>query len=318
MSSEQFRSGPGEADDRESDPEISVGRYCLVIGPRQIELHAGETLIGREDACELVVLDSLVSRRHARVLFEDGELSIEDLGSANGTFLNGAKVQGRVPLRPGDRIFIGSFEIDVVWFERDLPASGTFAHDPFDRATPSSGVAVVGKLTKTVAKVSEISEQESWEPVTQRGQRTGDTDLEVIESAGLLAERMFALGRPLVGRDILSGPLNQIRDAATGGRSLDTKTLDAAARYAIKLAQEVFDANWVNLAIEIHLHAGHPMQTETLEQIIALRKKAPIGDDGLIAQYYERVRALMAFMPLGEKVLYAELANVVPRWDEDD
>jgi len=186
--------------------------------------------------------------------------------------------------------------------------------DAVDRATPPSGVAVIGKATKKVAKAAE---PDSWEPVTQQAPRASVTDLEVIESAGLLAERMFARGRPLAGRDILSGPLNQILDAARGGGSLNTKTVDAAARYAIKLAQEVFDANWVNLAIEIHLHAGHSMKMETLEQIIALRKKAPIGDDGLIAQYYERLRALMDFMPLEEKVLYAELANVAPRWDED-
>jgi hypothetical protein len=314
MPSGQFRSGGIDQSESPSDPSGSAGRYCLLIGPRQIELQTGETFIGREDSCEIVIVGPLVSRRHARVLLEEGELCVEDLGSTNGTFLNGAKVQGRVPLRPGDRIFIGSFEIEVLWFDGELPASGTFAGDPSDRATPSSGVAVVGKLT---GKVTKASRPDHWEATTQRGLRPIESDLEAIESAGRLAERMFALGRPLVGRDLLTGPLNQILDAARGGR-LDPRTLDAAGRYAVKLAQEVFDANWVNLAIEIHLHAGHPMKTETLEQIIALRKKAPIGDDVLFAQYHERILALVEFMPLPVRLLYSELVGRAGDSDESD
>lgn len=314
MPSGQFRSGGIDHTEGPSDPKGSAGRYCLLVGSGQIELHA-ETLIGRDVSCQVVIIGPLVSRRHARVLLEDGELTVEDLGSTNGTFLNGAKVQGRVPLRPGDRIFIGSFEMELLWFEGDVPASGTFAGDPSDRATPSSGVAVVGKL---MGKVDKASRPAHWEAATQRGLRPIESDLEAIESAGRLAERMFALGRPFVGRDILSAPLIQILEVARDGRSLAPKTLDAAGRYAVKLAQEVFDAKWVNLAIEIHLHAGHPMKTETLEQIILLRKKAPIGDDVLFAQYHERMHALMEFMPLQARLLYSELVGRTADSDESD
>lgn len=300
MSSGRFRSDGIDAGEADSDPRSSVGRYCLRIGPRQIELQKGEAFVGRDETCRVVVSGALVSRRHARILLEEGELSVEDLGSANGTFVNGAEVQGRVPIRPGDRLFIGSFDIDVGRLEGPSPPSGVTGDNVLDRATPSSGVALARKLSVT-------EDTERAGTVTERGPSRGELDLEAIESAGRLAERMFARGRPLAGRDILSEPLSQILAAVQNGRRLEAHVLDAAGRWAMKLAQEVFDASWLNLAVEIHLVAGYPMKPETLEQIISLRKKAPIGDDELVAQYHARMRAMIGFMPLSERLLYAEL-----------
>ena len=65
-------------------------------------------IIGREDTCGYVLPDRMegASRQHARVTVEGGIVFIEDLNSANGTFLNGKKIQ-RAPLRPGDRVRFG-------------------------------------------------------------------------------------------------------------------------------------------------------------------------------------------------------------------
>jgi len=309
MSSGQFRGGVVGAGENDSEPESSVGRYGVRIGPRQIRLHAGETIIGRDEACQIVVTGGLVSRRHARIVFECGELGIEDLGSTNGTFLNRAAVHGRVPLNPGDRIFVGSSEIEVVWHEGESPESGTFG-DALDRATPSSGVSLA-------ARVAVAPPPDHWGAVTERGVRSA-LDLEAIESAERLAERMFALGRPLAGRDILSEPLNKLLLLARSGQVPEPEIVDAAGRCAMRLAQEVFDANWINLAVEIHLLADHPMRPETLRQVIALRKKAPIGDDELIARYHSQSCGRMQSMTLGERVLYAELADHIPHADYDE
>jgi DNA-binding winged helix-turn-helix (wHTH) protein len=73
-----------------------------------ILLLAGENVLGREGAT--VVLDSpTVSRRHARVVVEGADATIEDLGSKNGTFLNNEGVTSPQPLKDGDRIRVGSF-----------------------------------------------------------------------------------------------------------------------------------------------------------------------------------------------------------------
>jgi hypothetical protein len=70
-------------------------------------------LIGRSDACDVRLEDATVSRRHARLVFRDGAWIVQDLGSKNGTLLNGRLV-GRARLRPGDRIAFAdqAFRVD--------------------------------------------------------------------------------------------------------------------------------------------------------------------------------------------------------------
>ncbi len=72
-------------------------------------------LVGRRTSATLRVASSQVAPRHARIWREpDGELVIEDLGSTNGTTVNGARI-GRVVLHPGDRVrFACGFDFDVV------------------------------------------------------------------------------------------------------------------------------------------------------------------------------------------------------------
>jgi pSer/pThr/pTyr-binding forkhead associated (FHA) protein len=62
--------------------------------------------IGRSPECELVLHDSRVSRRHARLAARDGVLVLTDLGSTNGTMVNGHRVS-EVVLGAGDRIAVG-------------------------------------------------------------------------------------------------------------------------------------------------------------------------------------------------------------------
>ncbi len=66
-----------------------------------------ETIVGRSDGATIAIDEPSISRRHARIVHaEDGRYLIEDLGSRNGTFVNGARVR-RVALESGDRIQLG-------------------------------------------------------------------------------------------------------------------------------------------------------------------------------------------------------------------
>lgn len=64
-------------------------------------------VIGRSRRCELPVPSGTASRRHAEVRFEDGHFVIRDLGSTNGTTVNGELVENARRLEPGDRIDVG-------------------------------------------------------------------------------------------------------------------------------------------------------------------------------------------------------------------
>jgi pSer/pThr/pTyr-binding forkhead associated (FHA) protein len=64
-------------------------------------------VLGRGVACQLVFADDSVSRRHAELRLEDGLWHLRDLGSTNGTWVNGRRVR-EAEVRPGDEIRLGA------------------------------------------------------------------------------------------------------------------------------------------------------------------------------------------------------------------
>lgn len=70
-------------------------------------------LIGRAATNDLVLHDTSVSARHARVVVADGGLWLEDLGSRNGTFVNGVRITQKTKVASGDLIRVGSLELKV-------------------------------------------------------------------------------------------------------------------------------------------------------------------------------------------------------------
>lgn len=73
----------------------------------------GEIVIGRSSELDMVLVEDMVSRRHAKITVTTGQVFIQDLGSTNGSFVNGEKVR-RAKLTEGDRILIGTSIIKVV------------------------------------------------------------------------------------------------------------------------------------------------------------------------------------------------------------
>lgn len=69
--------------------------------------------VGRSDESDIFLVDPSVSRAHATIETEDGEPILRDLESTNGTFVNGAKVEGRQHLRDGDVVMFGNTELRV-------------------------------------------------------------------------------------------------------------------------------------------------------------------------------------------------------------
>jgi hypothetical protein len=72
-----------------------------------------EIIIGRSSDLDMVLVEDMVSRRHAKITTGTGEIIIQDLGSTNGTFVNGEKVS-RTRLSEGDRILVGTSIIKLV------------------------------------------------------------------------------------------------------------------------------------------------------------------------------------------------------------
>lgn len=90
-------------------------RYALVVerGPyRGVTwlLEEGETTVGRHPDDDIFLDDVTVSRHHVKIVCKAGHLSVEDLGSTNGTYVNGERVDS-VELAAGDELIIGKYHL---------------------------------------------------------------------------------------------------------------------------------------------------------------------------------------------------------------
>ncbi len=82
----------------------------MKIGPtpgKLIQLGKAELLVGRELSNDIVISDADVSRKHARLVQQGDSYLLEDVGSTNGTFVNGQRLTAPQLLRPDDRIRLG-------------------------------------------------------------------------------------------------------------------------------------------------------------------------------------------------------------------
>ena len=100
--------------------------YRLVLQGREVDLRAGENLLGRVAEGVAWIDSSSVSRRHARILVEGGAPVLEDLGSKNGTFLHGQRISAPTPLVDGDVFRLGRVSITLKAL-RDGATTGTDA-----------------------------------------------------------------------------------------------------------------------------------------------------------------------------------------------
>ena len=81
-----------------------------------------EIIIGRSSDLDMVLVEDMVSRKHAKITTDETTVTIQDLGSTNGTFVNGEKVR-KADLKDGDRILIGTSIIKIVFVDGEATSS---------------------------------------------------------------------------------------------------------------------------------------------------------------------------------------------------
>ena len=81
--------------------------YRLIWGTREIAVHPGENLLGRDEGGIVWIDDALVSRRHARIVVDETGAVLEDLDSKNGTYVGGEKLATPRRLADEDQVTIG-------------------------------------------------------------------------------------------------------------------------------------------------------------------------------------------------------------------
>lgn len=88
-------------------------QYILELGDRSITLAEGESSVGRSRTCQVTLADASASRTHAVLIAREGVVVLRDLGSSNGTWVDGARVSGEAPLRNGALVTIGETVMTV-------------------------------------------------------------------------------------------------------------------------------------------------------------------------------------------------------------
>lgn len=141
---------------------------------QQVVLRSPQTVIGRQRGSGLRIPSSRVSRQHCRLSVENGYLTVEDLESVNGTFLNGEPVNGRLVVRPGDRLDVGPVTFRVEY--QAAPGS-------LEAAAPTPGVLAGGSEELDVLPLAdEDVDTDQAEPLEALD------DLEAVPEAEPLAE----------------------------------------------------------------------------------------------------------------------------------
>lgn len=122
-------------------PRAEVTVYSPLFSPFRQPLQGPAVSIGRASDCSIPIKDRYLSRKHAEIIASGNAWILKDLGSANGTYLNGTRVERDEQLKTGDRIRLGDTEIVFEAAERSTDRFIAVA-DTGTGASPTIAIAV--------------------------------------------------------------------------------------------------------------------------------------------------------------------------------
>lgn len=98
-----------------SSSTSSHGNKTMIAqpGPGVLNPNSPEVLIGRANNCDVVINDTGVSSKHAKIFVENDDVYIEDLRSMNGTYVNGRRVTGRIKINAFSKINLGNYPLSL-------------------------------------------------------------------------------------------------------------------------------------------------------------------------------------------------------------
>ena len=198
----------------DAPPEVALQIYHR-DGLREIPLAPGTSLvIGRSPPADLPIRDPSLSRSHARVTFERGEVWIEDLGSTNGTWLDGERIR-RSRVDPGARLSLGATPAAVVSALRGAQGTaGVAGHDAF-QADLQAEVARARAFGHCLGLLMVRAPAEAAFGVVLARLRA---TLEPFERVGLYSDDVVEVLLPESGDDSASARAAALSAAAGGAR----------------------------------------------------------------------------------------------------
>ncbi len=248
-------------------------RYALRYRGRLLQLDKTDLVLGRDADCDVVLSSPLVSRRHARLMLDRHGATIEDLGSRNGLFVNGALVEGPTRLSPGTRILLGHEALEFV-AENESTPSGTVARV----ARPE----VRHRETVAVNRLDPANGAESENTST----RSSDA-LELLAGA---VERALAAGNADAAERVLGSHLERVMQLASSDSEQAAQSAERASNYAISIAFATGKIRWFEYPIRLYSTLRQPMPRTLLDLLSADLKGIRRVDRSLLRQYVAQLR----------------------------
>ncbi|HVI02536.1 MAG TPA: FHA domain-containing protein [Enhygromyxa sp.] len=229
------------------------GHYRLKIGARTLKLPEGTLDVGRMADCWLTLDDDLISRYHARFHVSPDRVEVEDLGSRNGTYVNGERLEGKVGLHNADKVRIGREVITFV----ELDGSGVGEEEDHNDA-----------LRKTIGP---------------------GEDSKFPSLIGALVEKSLSMGKIKEAERYALALTNQLTSAKV---EVDHPTAVSAVGCLIALAEKGAGGIWIDRVFKLHAANRWVMQDAVIKRVRSALDRIPrVPGTGLV-DYEAMLRSL--------------------------
>jgi hypothetical protein len=226
---------------------IRVARYRLRLLLQEFDVPPGETVLGRSPECHVTIDDPLVSREHAKIHNHGDRVVLEDLGSRNGSKVNGEPLHGSIELNDGDRIRIGNQEIlfsRVLQPKRPGRPTGSLrncrnCHAPYIAEAPSCPhCGHVPGNEETLSGAMRAAPPAG--PGQQLDRQTWSLQMQVE-----LLEKALSMGRLPDADRVLKTISGQLDERLTEANPIEAGQLDPVFAGALRLSANRGDGQWV-------------------------------------------------------------------------
>jgi hypothetical protein len=239
-----------------------LARFRLRFLLQEFDLPRGVTVIGRSLDCNLTIEDPLVSRQHARIVVDDDQVTVEDLGSRNGVRVNGQAARRPMLLSDGDRIRIGTQ--DLVLCRVDYSQQG------HSKTTGVLRLCAECRLPYPREMVAcpncEATEQMDEDTLSGKFGTDNQTSWGVLLLIEAL-ERALTLGRVSDAERIARRASGQVEELVAAGGPIDGRALTGFTTLAAATTLATNDPTWVVLAMDFCRRTGRVPPLEAVERI---------------------------------------------------